>query len=213
MPHQTRRLRLALAATVLTVTGLAGCADDGADPMPGMTGMDHGSSSAPATPPTSASPADGPHNAADVMFVQMMIPHHQQAIEMSDLLLGLDGVDPEVTDLATQIKAAQAPEITTMSGWLAGWGEAASPSSGMDHGMDGGGMMSRADLDALAKATGDDAARLYLTGMITHHRGAITMAEQELTSGENPDARQLAQTIIDTQRAEITTMTTLLGRL
>jgi uncharacterized protein (DUF305 family) len=64
------------------------------------------------------------------MFAQMMIPHHQQAIEMSDILLAMDGIDPRVTELATQIKAAQAPEIARMSGWLAGWGQNPSPATG-----------------------------------------------------------------------------------
>ena len=205
-------LRLALAAVAAaTVVGLAGCANDNND-MSGMPGMDHGSSSASATPSTSASPAAGPHNDADVMFAQMMIPHHQQAIEMSDMILAKDGIDAKVTDLATQIKAAQAPEIAQMSGWLAGWGANPSPSMGMDHDM-GGGMMSQADMDALRNATGVEASRLFLTGMIAHHQGAITMAQQQLANGQNPAAKQLAQNIIDTQQAEITTMNQLLEQL
>jgi uncharacterized protein (DUF305 family) len=142
------------------------------------------------------------------MFAQMMIPHHQQAIEMSDIILAKTGIDAEVTNLATKIKAAQGPEITTMAGWLAEWGQNPSPSTGM-----GGGMMSQADMDALRDADGDDAARLFLTGMITHHQGAIAMAKQELADGQNPDAKQLAQNIIDAQQAEIATMNTLLQNL
>jgi len=209
MFHPPRTVRFAVAAvTVIAVTGLVGCStNDTTTPMPGMSGMGHGSSTAPA-----ASPASGPHNQVDVMFAQMMIPHHQQAIEMSDIILAKDGIKSEVTDLATQIKAAQGPEITTMTGWLAGWGQNPSPSMGMDHGM-GGGLMSQADMDALRDADGDDAARLFLTGMITHHQGAIAMAKQELANGQNPDAKQLAQNIIDAQQAEIATMNTLLQNL
>lgn len=99
-----------------------------------------------------------------------------------------------------------------MSGWLASWGEKASPAMPMDHDM-GGGMMSKADMDALEKATGDDAARLFLTGMIEHHKGAITMAQQEVADGQNPDATKLAQDIIDAQQAEIVTMNRLLDQL
>ncbi len=208
MLHTPQPLRLAVAALIAaTAVGLAGCSNG--NDMSGMPGMDHASSS---TPSTTASPAAGPHNMDDVMFAQMMIPHHQQAIEMSDIILAKGRIDPKVSELASQIKAAQAPEIARMSGWLAGWGQNPSPSTAMDHG-DGGGMMSQADMDALESADDTEAARLFLTGMIAHHQGAISMAEDELTSGQNPEAKQLAQEIIDTQQAEITTMNHLLEQL
>lgn len=206
-------LRRSLAvAAALAVTGLAGCSSND---MSNMPGMDHGSSGSPSaagSPAATGTPAAGPHNDADVMFAQAMIPHHQQAVAMSDMILAKDGIDTKVTDLATQIKAAQAPEIAQMSGWLAGWGENATPSMGMDHDM-GGGMMSQADMDALDQATGTDAARLFLTGMIAHHKGAIAMAQDEVANGENPEAIALAQKIIADQQAEIATMTQLLSQL
>jgi uncharacterized protein (DUF305 family) len=207
-------LRGSLAvAAALAVTGLTGCSSNDMSTMPGM---DHGSSGSPSaassSPAAPATPAAGPHNDADVMFAQGMIPHHQQAVAMSDMILAKDDIDPKVTDLATQIKAAQAPEIAQMSGWLAGWGENPSPSMGMDHDM-GGGMMSQADMDALDQATGKEAARLFLTGMITHHKGAITMAQHEVANGQNPEAVALAQKIITDQQAEITTMNQLLTQL
>jgi uncharacterized protein (DUF305 family) len=203
---------LAVAAA-LAVTGLTGCSSNDMSTTPGM---DHGSSGSPSaassSPAAPATPAAGPHNDADVMFAQGMIPHHQQAVAMSDMILAKDDIDPKVTDLATQIKAAQAPEIAQMSGWLAGWGQNPSPSMGMDHDM-GGGMMSQADMDALDQATGKEAARLFLTGMITHHKGAITMAQHEVANGQNPEAVALAQKITTDQQAEITTMTQLLTQL
>lgn len=206
-------LRGSLAvAAALAVTGLTGCSSNDPSTMPGM---DHGSSGSPSaagSPATSSTPAAGQHNDADVMFAQGMIPHHQQAVAMSDMILAKDGIDAKVTDLATQIKAAQAPEIAQMSGWLAGWGENPSPSMGMDHDM-GGGMMSQADMDALDQATGEDAARMFLTGMIAHHKGAITMAQNEVANGQNPEAIALAQKIITDQQAEITTMNQLLQQL
>lgn len=70
---------------------------------------------------TSSASATEAHNQADAMFAQHMIPHHQQAIEMSDMLLGKQGIDPRVLDLAKQIKAAQAPEIEQMQTWLTQW--------------------------------------------------------------------------------------------
>ena len=80
-------------------------------------------------------------NDADVMFAQMMIPHHQQAVEMSDLILDKSGIDPEVKALAEQIKGAQQPEIDTMNGWLKAWDATMPDHGGMDHGSDNGGMM------------------------------------------------------------------------
>lgn len=205
-----RALVLGLAASAAAaLTTLAGCADDN------MAGMDHGSSSsAPAAPSTSApsessTPAAGPHNEADVMFASMMIAHHNQAIEMSDILLAKDGVGTEVTALAQRIKEAQAPEVAQMTGWLIGWGE--DPGAGsMQHGGDDG-MMSEAEMNAMKDATGTEASQLFLDGMIKHHTGAIAMARTELEKGTNPDTKKLAQTVIDTQEAEIEEMKRLGG--
>lgn len=206
-------LRGSLAvAAALAVTGLTGCSSNDPSTMPGM---DHGSSGSPSaagSPATSSTPAAGQHNDADVMFAQAMIPHHRQAVAMSDLIVAKDGIDADVIGLAIQIKGAQGPEIVQMSGWLAGWGEDPSPSMGMDHDM-GGGMMSQTDMDALEQATGDDAARLFLTGMITHHKGAITMAQEEIANGRSPEALTLAEQIVTDQQAEITVMTQLLTQL
>ena len=125
------------------------------------------------------------------------------------IILAKNGIEPAVTELAQQIKDAQAPEITQMSGWLAGWGANPHP-SGMGH---GGGMMDPADMDALNNANGADATRLFLTGMVEHHQGAITMARQEIANGQNPEAKKLAQNIITGQQAEIEKMNTLLTNI
>ena len=151
-------------------------------------------------------------NAADVMFVEMMIPHHEQAMEMADLVLDTDGVEPEVIELAEAIKAAQGPEIDQMEAWLDAWGP---PSMGDRGGHGGGhgigGMMSEEDLQALADAVGPDASRLFLEQMIEHHEGAIEMAQDLLDDGENSDVRELGESIITSQQAEIELMRELLG--
>ena len=77
----------------------------------------------------------------------MMIPHHEQAVEMSDVILAKDGTDQRVLDLATQIKATQEPEIKQLNTWLTEWGADNSGMTGMDHGTDG--MLSQSDMDAL----------------------------------------------------------------
>ncbi|WP_101952682.1 DUF305 domain-containing protein [Mycobacterium sp. 3519A] len=167
----------------------------------------------PATHTSSATAAAEAHNDADVMFAQHMIPHHQQAIEMSDMLLAKQGIDPRVIDLANQIKAAQGPEIQQMQGWLTQWDSPAMPPmSGHDMpGMQG--MMSDADMTALTNAQGAEASKLFLMQMISHHEGAITMAQSEIKDGQYPAAIDLAKTIETTQQKEIDTMRGLLATL
>ena len=179
--------------------------------------MDMGSS-APATsaPSTSSTAAN---NAADVMFAQMMIAHHMQAIEMSDIVLKKTGVNPKVTALANKIKAAQAPEIDEMNGFLTSWGEKPvtsmsdmSDMSGMS-GMAGGEMMSSADMDKLEKASGSAASSLFLTQMVQHHTSAVAMAQDEVKNGKDPQAVALAKKIVSDQTTEIATMKELLTEL
>jgi uncharacterized protein (DUF305 family) len=157
------------------------------------------------------------HNSIDVAFAQGMIPHHAQAVEMSELA-ATNTSDPEVQALATEIIAAQGPEIALMTEWLTAWGaEVPDPGASMDENMElaGGmmmsGMISDADLDRLRSARDAEFDRLYLELMIQHHEGAIEMAQQELDGGDSPEATALAQRIIDTQQAEITRMEQLLG--
>jgi uncharacterized protein (DUF305 family) len=189
--------------------------------MTGMAGMT--SSSSTTTAPASAGkPAAGPHNAADVAFATGMIPHHGQAITMAEMATS-QATNPQVKSLAAAIKAAQGPEIATMSAWLTGWGQPVPATtggpdmSGMDTGMSrmdgtGGmvGMMTTQEMQQLTAATGAAFDRMWLQMMIRHHQGAVTMAQTELATGQNGDAKQLAQQIIDAQNKEIDTMTGLL---
>src|SRR5258705_1595111 len=168
-------------------------------------------SSATAAPSTTA--AAEAHNDADVMFAQHMIPHHEQAIEMSDTLLAKQGIDPRVTELANQIKAAQGPEIQQMHGWLTQWGTPSMPPMS-GHDMPGmSGIMSEQDMTALKDAQGVDAGKLFLTQMITHHKGAITMAQSEIKDGQYPPAVEMARAIVTSQQQEIDTMNGILASL
>ena len=199
------RLIALTSGALLTAAALAGCTagSSGEDSgMGNMPGMGHRTAS------TDAVTSD--HNQADVTFATMMVPHHQQAIEMSDTLLAKQGVDARVTELAQKIKAAQQPEIDTMNGWLSTWGQKPDM-GGMD--MGGDGMMSQQDMDALKNASGADASTLFLTQMIQHHQGAITMATTETEQGKATDAVALAKTIAAAQTAEIATMKQLLASL
>ena len=150
---------------------------------------------------------------ADIMFAQMMIPHHEQAIEMSDIILAKDGVDPEVVELAEEIKAAQGPEIEQMESWLDEWGVPTMMDDDGMGGMDGmAGMLTEEEIDALEAADGATGTTLFLEGMIEHHEGAIDMAEQHQENGESDEALELSASIIETQTAEIERMQQLLAR-
>ncbi|WP_427007721.1 DUF305 domain-containing protein [Pseudarthrobacter sp. H2] len=201
---------LTLSATAIAAAiALAGCSSgSGGGSMPGM---DHGSSGASSTssPSSSATAAAAEHNAADAMFAQMMIPHHTQAVEMSDVILKKQGVPAPVTTLATRIKAEQGPEIQKMTGWLTSWNEATTMSG--THSMDG--MMGEDDMKKLDAAQGTEAAKLFLTQMIAHHEGAVAMAKTETTGGKNPDAVQLSKDIVTSQEAEMQEMKDLLASL
>jgi uncharacterized protein (DUF305 family) len=183
-------------------------------------------SPAPSSAQTSSQAQAAAHNKADMMFARMMIPHHEQAIEMSDMILEKQGIDPRVVDLATQIEAAQGPEIETMQGWLNQWGMSDMPGHSGDMPGHGGmkdsdmaampgmaGMMSPAQMDALENATGVEASKLFLTGMIKHHEGALTMAQDEIKNGQFPDAVAMAKSILESQQKEIDTMNVILKSL
>ncbi|MFD7501784.1 DUF305 domain-containing protein [Streptomyces sp. NPDC059850] len=205
--HAPRR-RLAVAGIVATGALLLTACGGNDD----MKGMDHGSKDSP-----SASATKGGFNDADVSFAQMMIPHHQQALEMAKLADGRAG-DRQIASLAGKIEKAQDPEITTMKSWLKAWGKPVSPSSesmpGMDHGSGGmDGMMSKKDMDRLKTAKGADFDRAFAQMMIDHHKGAITMAEDERKSGRDAKAKKLAEDVIKNQSAEVTTLRKILDRL
>ncbi|WP_423449672.1 DUF305 domain-containing protein [Micrococcus luteus] len=166
----------------------------------------------------SAEEVSAEHNDADVMFAQMMIPHHQQAVEMSEMLLAKDDVPAEVAAFAQKVIDAQGPEIERMNAMLTAWGQDPVDTDGMDgmEGMDHGGMsgmMSEEDMTALDQAEGTEAARLYLEQMTAHHKGAVDMAKDEAKDGQNPQAVQLAEQVIADQEAEITEMQQMLDKL
>lgn len=163
---------------------------------------------------TSAAPSatDAASNDADIAFLMGMKPHHQQAVEMSDMVLATMPSAP-VAEFARQVKSAQEPEIAQMDKMLADLGQPVHSAAGAEHTGDHGGMMSDAEMAALSNATGTEASRLYLTDMIEHHKGAIEAAEAELEDGEYEPARQLASDIVEEQAAEVTEMEQLLTTL
>ena len=144
----------------------------------------------------------------DAMFLARMIPHHEQAVEMSKLA-ATNGASPEVQKLASTIAASQAPEITQMQGLLDAAGALGEIGKHTGH-MDG--LLSEEQINELRNARGADFDRLYLEGMIAHHEGAIAMAQKVIDSGGNAAVVTLAQTVIDAQTSEISQIKQLLGQ-
>ncbi|MFD3548243.1 DUF305 domain-containing protein [Streptomyces sp. NPDC058655] len=194
----------AVAAAGAAALVLAACGSTGDNP----TGHDGHASKPPAA---SAAAAQGQHNAADIAFAQGMIPHHRQAVEMADLAPAR-AESAEVKKLAEEIKKAQEPEVKTLSGWLASWGERVPAEGAMDHSAHGtAGMMTAEEMDELKNSSGKAFDTAFMQLMIKHHEGAVAMAKTEEAEGSFPDAKTMAAAVITSQTAEITRMNDLLG--
>ncbi|MEU4807897.1 DUF305 domain-containing protein [Nocardia fluminea] len=192
-----------LVAAAATVLFAAGCSDDSTT----THSTEHSSTTTVATSAT----ASTDFNAADVSFLQMMYPHHAQAVEMAKMVPS-HTQNQQLIALAAQVEKAQAPEMQQITDLLAGFGEPA-PSATEGHGgHDMPGMMTDAQMSSLQAANGDEFDRQWLEMMIAHHEGAVEMAQTELNAGVNPQARQLATKIVADQEAEITTMRGMLGQ-
>ncbi|MEU7856991.1 DUF305 domain-containing protein [Nonomuraea sp. NPDC049141] len=197
-----RKIPLIIATGALAL--LTACGGNGES----MAGHDGMGSTEPAATTPSAQPSPT-FNDADVMFAQMMIPHHEQAVEMADLAL-MRASDAEIEELAAKIKSAQDPEIQTMKGWLTEWGKPV-PSGGVGHDMPG--IMSEEDMKKLEAAKGKAFDKLFAQLMIAHHKGAIEMGRTEQADGSNPKAKELAKRIETTQQAEVAQLQKILDRL
>jgi uncharacterized protein (DUF305 family) len=148
------------------------------------------------------------YTGADVMFLQMMIPHHQQAVDISNLALKTSK-DAELLALAKTIRDAQTTEIAQMKAWL----KDAGAGTDMGHSMDGmGGMLDDTELSVLAAATGKNFDILWLKGMIGHHDGAIHMTTM-INDAKNVDIKRFGENVVKAQSAEIKQMEAMLKRL
>jgi uncharacterized protein (DUF305 family) len=196
-----RRLAAAgvVAAAALLLSACGGADDSPAD----------GTSSAAAAADGKSTSA-GTFNDTDVSFAQMMIPHHEQALEMAELADGRAS-DSQIKSIAAKIAKAQDPEITTMKGWLQSWGkpEAMGDMPGMDMGQ---GLMSDTAMKDLESKKGTAFDKAFAQMMTEHHNGAITMAEDEKKNGKNADAVKTAKDIVTGQSAEVKQLRSALDR-
>jgi len=223
-----RLSRPLVALTAGLALALSGCTSDepGADGGNGTGGGDAaviqpggpGEDNATVSPKKAKQAVAPEFNGADVAFMQMMVPHHAQAIEMAKLAEKRASSRP-VRDLAARIRAAQGPEILMMASWLDERNmdvpTAAEDPSEWDHSQHGHngmmGMLTEAQMKGLAQATGARFDKLFLEGMIQHHKGAIDMAGDVAVDGIDVMVSEVAADVSMTQSAEIDRMHTLLA--
>jgi uncharacterized protein (DUF305 family) len=167
-----------------------------------LAGCDRGTDRA--APAAAAAPR---FNDTDVMFLQMMIPHHREGLEIVRLAKER-AVDAEVRTLAAAIDSTQASEVESMTGWLRDWGKPAkvdtNPSLHAGH----GGMRATgaARIAELRKASRSDFDRTFLNLLIGHQHNAIELARMETSGGMNLQATALARRIDESRTAEISMM-------
>ncbi|WP_308408712.1 DUF305 domain-containing protein [Streptomyces sp. AC627_RSS907] len=214
-PRSTRASLVTASLTALAVFGLGAC-DSGSDTgpasaagpsviAPGKPGEGNRTLSAEDAEKQRAD--DDSPNSADVSYARMMIQHHAQALEMTELVPE-HAESGKVRKLAERIAAAQGPEIAAMRGWLKTHGEKESD-GGHDHAAMPG-MATRAQLDELRATEGEAFDQLFLTLMITHHEGAITMATEVKSHGNNVQIEEMADDVVAQQTSEISRMRTML---
>lgn len=219
-----RRPVAALAVGAALALALAACGSTTSSPTASSSSASSGSASTAVSP--TAQSIDATHNDADVTFINDMAPHHSGAIAMAQLAAGQAG-SAQVKDLARRISAAQGPEIEQMKAMAAAWKVTLNTDAGAMTGMSGmtgttgmtgiPGMTGTAampssgdDVGALGPLTGAAFDKEFLTRMTAHHMSAVMMAQTESAQGTNPQAKQLASSIVTAQQKEIAEMAGLL---
>lgn len=158
---------------------------------------------------TSAAGEMGDYNDTDAHFLGMMVPHHEQAIEMSDVLLSSDVEDAQVRDLAQRIKDGQERENEQMRAWADEWGIQEEMEHHSQHVANG--MFMPEQLEEFSALRGDELRTAFLEMMHYHHEHVIAMTEDEVARGGYAPLKEMAQEMVDVQTAEMAEMEQLLG--
>ena len=197
-----RRRITGLAAAVAFGVGVVSCAaqDQNATDAP-QTDMDGVAVTAGANQPAEV-------NEVDLHFVAMMTPHHQQAVDMSEIILAADGTSAATDDLADRIKVGQQQEIDTMVGWADDWDQHDLMAHHAPHIANG--MITPEQMDQLESLEGEKADTKFLQLMHFHHEGAIAMTQDQIDHGGYQPLVDLAQHMVDIQTAEMREMEDLL---
>ncbi len=193
------------ACLVITVGAVSGCGV-----LSGAGGPDRGA----AQPSAAATAVESPRSTAvayeDITFVQMMLAHDRQTVQICDLLLAKSGVDPPVRVLAEQMRRTRAPEIDRMTRWLSAWGIDESP---LDHAHADRthGLLRPGQLATFERAAGPEAQQAFVETMISHDQGALEISARVLANGADPGVKTLAEATVVTGKSEIARLETLLG--
>ncbi|MGW6390262.1 DUF305 domain-containing protein [Streptomyces sp. NPDC055103] len=211
-----QRSVVTVALSLVAVLALSACESGSGTDAPKAQGSAGGSVVAPGKPGEPAkriSPEEAARllpdetpNSADFRYVQMMVVHHRQALVMTELA-PQRARSTQVKKLAERISAAQLPEIGAMEGWLTTNGGPREQSGHDHHSMPG--MATEAQLKQLRSAKGAAFDELFLKLMITHHEGAVTMAAEVLSEGNNVLVEEMANDVITQQTSEINRMQSL----
>jgi uncharacterized protein (DUF305 family) len=169
-----------------------------------------GCAAAPAQPAPAA--PSRLYNDTDVMFAQMMVAHHGQALEMVRLA-GIKKVREDVRTLAAAIDVTAADETRTMQVWLQSWGQAPTAAADAHAGHGGAHGTNADDIAALATYDGAEFEQRFLNMLVAHQHNAVEIARMETGSGVNTGALDLAKRITDSRIAEIQQMLRYLGTL
>jgi uncharacterized protein (DUF305 family) len=202
MSPTVTRLVVAVAALAATIVVSACSGSSPAQQHVGHAGTN---------PPRDGQSAE--HNPDDVAVARNMIPHHQQAVEMSAMVPSRS-TNPDIIVVAKHISLDQQAEIRTLEGLLVQWGEPVAAHDGGHTGHGGMGMAGMVDgstLNQLQSLSGAAFDVLWMESMIAHHQGAVTMAQTEIAHGQSPDAVGLARMIITIQQREIAYLNHLLS--
>ena len=196
-----RSLLLVAVAAVL----LGGCTDGPTTPAPNGADATEGTGIAI---PAAASV----HNGTDVMFLQMMIAHHGQGLEMTKLA-AQKATRPEIKQLAAAIDLTQAEEVRIMTSWLKSWNEPTAVSHDMSAHTDHGGLPATGpeQIAALGKASGADFDRTFLALMSGHQGAAAEMTNLVTSGGQNPETKEIARRIKESRQAQVAQMITLMN--
>lgn len=187
-----------LAITLAITTGFSAYALLNLNDSDQMKSMDHGGAHSTA--------AGKDLSADDAMFLQMMIPHHEQAVVISEYAL-TNSKNEQILSIANKIKADQANEVAQMSKWLTDDGLGTDPGHSMSA---MAGMLSSEQLATLKKSRGSSFDTLFLNNMIEHHQGALQMVSM-IKNSKVAALRQFAASISAAQQAEIDQMQKILG--
>jgi uncharacterized protein (DUF305 family) len=164
-----------------------------------------GCAAAPAQPAPAAATTSKVFNDTDVMFAQMMLAHHAQALEMVRLAR-TKAVRDEVRTLAAAIDVTEADEAKTMQVWLQSWARPATAAADSHAGHGGAHATDADDIAALATYDGTQFEQRFLNMLVAHQHNAVEIARMETGSGVNPGALDLAERITDSRTAEIQQM-------